>query len=212
MRPRTVKPEILDHLAAGDPAAVRSRRDLRLINSLMGNDRWIVKQARRFPAALARGITEIGAGEGMLARKLAAEFSDAQITALDLAPPPENLPRNLRWVSGDVFAADLVPEGGVLIANLFLHHFEGAALRRIGEICASFDVLVFSEPLRAGFPHLAGALLHPFVNHVTRHDMRVSIDAGFRCGELPAWLEIPHRKILEESTFRGAQRVVAYRD
>ena len=38
---RVVKPEILDELDGSDPRAIRSRRDLRFINLLMGNERWI---------------------------------------------------------------------------------------------------------------------------------------------------------------------------
>jgi hypothetical protein len=43
---RTVRPEILDSLAAEDPAARRSRQDLRLINALMGNFRWVERKLR----------------------------------------------------------------------------------------------------------------------------------------------------------------------
>ena len=39
---RQVLPELLDHLQADDPEAIRSRRDLRVINFLMGNERWIL--------------------------------------------------------------------------------------------------------------------------------------------------------------------------
>ena len=44
---REVEPEILDGLPAGHPDAIRSRRDLRLVNALMGNQRWILKQLHR---------------------------------------------------------------------------------------------------------------------------------------------------------------------
>ena len=46
MLARILEPETLDHLAPGDPAAQRSRRDLRRVNAFMG--------ARRI---LARAIT-----------------------------------------------------------------------------------------------------------------------------------------------------------
>jgi hypothetical protein len=41
---RVVKPEILDDLPMDDPSARASRADLRRINFLMGNERWILKQ------------------------------------------------------------------------------------------------------------------------------------------------------------------------
>ena len=50
MLKRTVIPELLDHLPADDPHAMRSRRDLRRINFLMGNERWIRRTLTRdFP-------------------------------------------------------------------------------------------------------------------------------------------------------------------
>ena len=41
MKPRVVIPELLDHLPADEPEALRSRRDLRRVNWLMGNERWL---------------------------------------------------------------------------------------------------------------------------------------------------------------------------
>ena len=58
---RVVIPELLDHLPAADTQAMRSRRDLRRINFLMGNERWVCRTLRKFPAAAARGIVETGA-------------------------------------------------------------------------------------------------------------------------------------------------------
>ena len=54
---RQIVPEILDSLSGDDPGALRSRRDLRLINFLMGNERWILKQNHY------GGMIELGAGE-----------------------------------------------------------------------------------------------------------------------------------------------------
>ena len=71
MPPRIVIPEILDHLPPADPDALRSRRDLRRINFLMGNERWICREMQRFPQAAQKGIVEIGAGEGQLVNTLA---------------------------------------------------------------------------------------------------------------------------------------------
>jgi hypothetical protein len=102
----------------------------------------------------------------------------------------------------------------MLVANLFLHHFEGEDLRRLGKICEGFDMLIFNEPDRSHIAAFLGRLLHPFVNHVTRHDMQVSIRAGFRSGEMTALLglDASHWKIRETSTWRGARRVIALRD
>jgi hypothetical protein len=180
-----VRPEILDRLPADHPDAARSRRDLRRINFLMGNERWILRQAARFPDAARRGVVELGAGDGRLVRTLARRFPDAPVRAYDLSPRPAGLAPHVEWTQGDLFECAPPDHGGILIANLFLHHFEGDGLKRLGDWCAAFDVLLFREPDRRASAHLLGRLLHPFVNHVTRHDMHVSIDAGFGPGELP---------------------------
>ncbi len=210
MSPRTIIPELLDHLPQDDPAAVRSRRDLRRINFLMGNERWVCREVLKFPEATRQGIVEIGAGDGGLCRKLATRFPVVEISAYDLAPPPSDLPSRITWHRGDLF--DQSPRsGGILIANLFLHHFEAEALLKLGRWMKKFQVLLINEPDRARLPHVLGGLMHPFINHVTRHDMHVSIDAGFSKGEIPRLLGLDEWKIRESSTWRGSRRVVAWR-
>jgi hypothetical protein len=208
---RIVKPELLDHLPAEDPDAIASRRDLRRVNFAMGNERWILRTVRRFPEAAAKGIVEIGAGGGDLAEKLVREFPTAAVAACDLAPRPGGLDPRVHWRQGDIFSDFPAPGAGILVANLFLHHFEGEELRRIGRLCEAFEVLVFSEPDRARLPHVLGGLAHPFINRVTRHDMHVSIRAGFRRGELPDLLGLKPGawSISESSTWRGGRRVLA---
>jgi hypothetical protein len=210
---RIVKPEILDHLPSDDPAALRSRRDLRRINWLMGNESWILKTVRQFPEAAAKGICELGAGDGALSEKLAQEFPPARVTAYDLAPRPEHLDARVHWSRGDIFETSGDLRGGILVANLFLHHFEGAPLEQLGKLCEGFEVIVFNEPSRDSVSHFFGHLLDPFVNHVTRHDMHVSIDAGFLPGDLPSLMGLTgeHWRIQEDCTWRGAVRMLGCR-
>ena len=212
MKTRIVEPEILDHLPHDDPAARRSRLDLRRINFLMGNERWILRTLKLFPDTAPSMICEIGAGDGDLATKIHRRFPNIRITACDLAPRPAGLDPAIDWRSGDIFQ-QAPPPGGVLVANLFLHHFEGDDLRRLGETCEGFDMLIFNEPDRSCLAAFLGTLLYPFINHVTRHDMQVSIRAGFRSGEMAALmgLDVSIWKIRETSTWRGARRVIAWR-
>jgi len=211
--PRCVEPEILDHLPTADPEAQAGRRDLRRVNFVMGNERWILRTVRRFPQAAAKGVVELGAGEGQLAGALVREFPGAGVTAIDLAPRPSDLDPAVIWRAGDIFGEFPAPRGGVLVANLFLHHFEGEELRRIGQFCENFEVLVFSEPDRTRLAQLLGTLACPFVNRVTRHDMMVSIRAGFFRGELAAMLGLDSRvwRLSETSTWRGGRRVLGLR-
>lgn len=210
---RVVIPELLDHLPADDPEAVRSRLDLRRINLMMGNERWICRTIGYFAAAAARGIVEIGAGEGGLCSKLARMFPQASVAAYDLAPQPVDLETRVRWQRGDIFEMPAPERGGVLVANLFLHHFEVDALAALGRWFGDFEVMIFNEPDRARLPHVLGGLMHPWINRVTRHDMHVSIRAGFAAGEIPRFLGLDSGswQIRETSTWRGARRVIASR-
>jgi hypothetical protein len=211
MKPRVVIPEILDHLPADDPEALRSRRDLRRVNFLMGNERWVCRALQRFPNNTMRGIVEIGAGEGALCGKLARLFPQAPVAAYDLAPRPPDLAPGVAWHRGDLFDAPPPEEAGVLVANLFLHHFEAEELAALGRWMRGFQVLAINEPDRSRLPHLLGWLAHPWINRVTRHDMHVSIDAGFAQGEIGRLLGLDGWQIEETSTWRGARRVLAWR-
>lgn len=212
---RRVEPEWLDHLPVDDPAALRSRADLRRINFLMGNERWYLRSLARFPDAMARGLHEWGAGDAGLLRRVAKRHSRVHLTAFDLAPRPrfdDETGGRIDWRQGDLFAAP-PDKGGVLVANLFLHHFDDEALSELGRRCAGYQVLLFNEPDRAWLPLALGGLMHPFVNHVTRHDMRVSILAGFHHGEIQRLLGLSadRWRFEETSTWRGARRVIAWR-
>lgn len=212
---RRVEPEILDELAADDPEAVRSRRDLVLINGLMGNHAWI-RHVLKGRAEVRDGVVEWGAGDGQLLNRLVRDLPGVALAGVDMVPRPGRLPREVAWRQGDVFEAgdDAGPAtGGVLLANLFLHHFTPDELGRLGERMARFRLLCFVEPFRWEGALVAGSMMTPFVNRVTRHDMRVSIEAGFVPGELPAWLGLDPSdwEISERSSWRGGLRVLASR-
>ncbi len=204
---RDVQPEILDSLPAADPAARRSRRDLRLINALMGNHRWLRRRAA------GERCVELGAGDGALARALAGR--GAEVEALDLAPPPADLPGRVRWRRGDLFESLPEARGETVIACLILHHFTAPLLARLGEAIEQGGArrVLAAEPHRSRLALVEGRLLFPLVNTVTRHDMIVSIRAGFRRGELAAALGLDRSRwrIVESTTALGALRFEACR-
>ncbi len=212
MLSRVVVPEILDHLAADDPEAIRSRRDLRRINFFMGNERWFCREIQRFTEQASRGITEIGAGDGALCCQLAEIFPKAPIVAYDLAPKPKTLGSRVLWNEGNLLEMP-APNGGILIANLLVHHFQGEELAALGKWIQGSEVILLNEPDRSHFPHLLGRLAHPFINRVTRHDMLVSIRAGFREEEMATLLGLDDGgwQLRETSSWRGARRMIAWR-
>jgi hypothetical protein len=56
-------------------------------------------------------------------------------------------------------------------------------------------------------------LMWPWINRVTRHDMHVSISAGFVSGEISALLglEPQHWQFEETSRWRGGRCVIGWR-
>src|SRR4030095_6860446 len=85
---RQVEPELLDELAADDPRAVRSRQDLRRINTWMGNARIMAKILRSTSqGTTSRKLVELGAGDGtfllQVAQLLDAEWHGTQAVLID---------------------------------------------------------------------------------------------------------------------------------
>lgn len=198
---RQVVPEILDSLSGDDPGALRSRRDLRLINVLMGNERWILKQN------YCGGVIELGAGEGQLTRKIAAR---GQVVGLDLQERPDGL--DVPWLAGDLFQILPEVEGETIVANLVLHHFRDDQLAQLGKLIRDRRSLIAVEPWRSKISLAEGYALWPLINHITKHDMMVSIRAGFRNGELRKILDLGDEwEWKEEVSLLGGVRVLAWR-
>jgi hypothetical protein len=202
--PRRVTPEILDELPASDPRARRSRGDLRRINRIMAAVTWLKRGlTAAAPAQPPRAVVELGAGDGTLALRLARSLGNAwlgtHLTLLDLEPIVAQKTADAIRASGwtlEVVAADALDwlsrtrrDGvGVVFANLFVHHFEGERLARLlTGIAAHADAFVCCEPRRSRFALRSSRLLGLIgCNDVTRHDAVVSVQAGFRGGEIGA--------------------------
>jgi hypothetical protein len=219
---RVICREILDQLPADDPSALRGRRDLLAINTLMGNVRWVRRALRR---AIKRNATkpdatswhgmrliEIGAGDGRLCRKILGWFPGARVTGLDLAPRTGELPGAISWKQGDLFEELPTCAGDALVGVFILHHFPDKALSGIGRMLQDYRVVCFCEPWRARFPHFLGAVLRPFCGRVTRHDLPASIDAGFVAGELPRLLGLERWHVEESVDWRGSLRLLAWKE
>ena len=223
MLQRVLEPEALDHLPPDDPAARRSRRDLRRVNAVMGARAILLRALARVvtggavgntapPGGGARNaapplrIVELGCGDGLLmldiARSAPAAFDKAHLTLLDRQALVDDATRAAYAGAGwrveteaiDVLDWAAAPEHArrydLVVANLFLHHFEGAALARVLAGCARrAAALVACEPRRSRFA-LGASHLVAFVgaNAVTRQDAVLSVRAGFVGDELGrAW-------------------------
>ena len=186
-----------------------------MINFFMGNHRWLRRKAKECVRAEEGGakVIELGSGDGLLARKLVED--GARVTALDLAPEPSDLPPGIQWRSGDFFESIPQASGNCVIACLVLHHFEADQLGNLGKLIENSSVrsVLAAEPCRSSIARFQSYFLYPLVNSVTRHDMRVSIEAGFKRGELAEALQFDSAtwSIEESTTLLGGIRFHARR-
>lgn len=206
---RIVEPEWLDRLPAGDASAERSRSDLRRLNLIMRHASVIERELRRNP--VTKRICDIGCGDGTLMLCVARQlrWRDVHLTLLDRQPVVtagtlrqfEAIGWHVKIAEHDVAAAmQAEARFDVIIANLFLHHFEGNALKRLlcnlSERCRVF---VAVEPRRAQLGLLAAACTGAVAcGPVTRHDAIVSVRAGFRDREISALWPVDNRWTLTE--------------
>jgi hypothetical protein len=201
---RIVESEWLDHLAPLDPRARRSRRDLQRLNALMRNAPIVARALSRVHHERMPGtVVELGAGDGawmaQLAGTLRRRGGSVRAVLLDRqeSVEPAALSRlaALGWraeaITADAF--DWLAHGGerdldVVVVNLFLHHFERAALAALLALVARrARTFVACEPRRSALP-LAMSRMVGLIgcNDVTRHDAVASVRAGFRGRELSA--------------------------
>jgi len=199
---RIVQPELLDELPPDDPRAVHSRRDLRRINAWMRNHAIMANALQSaVNRYLPRQITDLGAGNGDLllrvAREISPRWKDTRVILLDrqkgLAEPALNSFTLLGWhaetVQADVF--DWLSDAAaldVVVANLFLHHFNDAQLVELFRAIASrARLFVAIEPHRSPWTSFWCRWLWAIgCNAVTRHDAAISVCAGFSGRELSA--------------------------
>ena len=206
MLPRILEPETLDHLAPDDPAAQRSRRDLRRVNAFMGARRILARALTRAVAeerSRALRILELGCGDGRLMLEVAKHRGDrwpgARLDLLDRQPLVDEATLAAFAAAGwqaRPLVADVMDWAGVdggerwdvIVANLFLHHFDGDPLRRLLGACARrADALAACEPRRSRFALAASHLIFFLgANAVTRNDGVLSVRAGFIGAELGA--------------------------
>ena len=204
---RVIQPELLDHLPASTPWAIRSRADLRRLNRIMRHARILTNafyEHLDIDATRERSlrICELGAGDGCLLLELARSWSALGVTAeaelIDIhylvAEETRRAFVELDWhatpIAKDVMTWLDQSTGtvDVMITNLFLHHFHEPQLRALlARAAARANLFIACEPRRSAFVLTASHLLGLIgCNTVTRHDAAVSVRAGFTGRELSA--------------------------
>ncbi len=193
---RRLESELLDHLPAGDPAAIASRRDLDRINLIMRAPAIMAAALSRFPPP--KLLIDLGGGDGRFLLRVARQLPEWRgVTALIadrqaiLDARTQAAFLSLGWRcelrEADVFETLAQTDAGTLVmANLFLHHLDDAALERLfALVAACASGLVACEPRRGSSSLLASHMVVALgANHVTRHDAVASVRAGFAGREL----------------------------
>ena len=189
---RIVQPEILDTLPPDDPRALRSRRDLRYVNSWMGNAGIMARVLKENFPGTPKKITELGAGDGnfllAVGGNISPRWPDVKATLLDLqksvTPPTLAAFTKFGWhaeaVVADVFGWPQI-ETEIVVANLFIHHFEDAKLKELFcAIASRAKLFIAVEPHRFHFPFPCAQMLRLIgCSKITLHDAEASIAAGF---------------------------------
>jgi hypothetical protein len=225
---RCIEPEWLDELPASDKRAHAARRDLRRVNWLMGNAAILARALLAAATSAPRSMVDLGAGDGALslalARRLAPHWPGVRLTLVDRAaavsPATVDRIQEAGWradaIAADVFEWSRVGATpcDVVIANLFLHHFEADGLRQLFAALAKRVSLFGACEPRRDRVALTGSRLLLFIgcNAVTRHDAPASVRAGFAGRELSAlWPEAGGWSLTERQAGWASHLFVAQR-
>jgi hypothetical protein len=199
---RLVEPEWLDHLSVDDPDAVGSRRDLKRLNVWMGHVSILTKTLQEIGDGWTpRKIVELGAGDGdfllSVAKRFLGNWNNIHAVLIDRHNVVSSSTRqqfsDLGWraepIQADVFdwlEKSAGTSGELMIANLFLHHFERASLARLlGLVGARAGRFIAVEPRRSWWSFLFSRMVRLIgCNAVTGHDAPISVKAGFKEQEL----------------------------
>jgi hypothetical protein len=193
---RIVKPEILDALSPDDPRAIRSRRDLHRVNLFMCNHRSVAGALVENISGAPSQIAEIGAGDGRFLLRVAERTGWQNVNTILLdqrkAVSANTLAAfsKINWqvesVITDIFDWNGTAE--IIVANLFLHHFEDDRLAQLlQKIACQTKLFIALDPHRFHFPYpCALTTLLIGCSWVTIHDAEASIRAGFVRQEMSA--------------------------
>ncbi len=213
---RIVLPELLDALPARDESALRSRRDIRRLNGLMGHPRLAARALEKsLRGRASQRIVELGAGDGYFLlstaermRGLGLDVEATLVDRLDVLDPQMHERFNAVGWRIQAKTAEAIEwlrrtapdSAGIVISNLFFHQFGDDELAEMLRLAAqSTHTVVALEPRRGWLPDFLGRFLWVAgCGSVTRYDGRVSIRAGFDGRELSAlWPDAKNWELTE---------------
>jgi SAM-dependent methyltransferase len=194
---RVLTAEWLDRLPADDPRAIRSRRDLRVINGWMRQGAIMAAALRPLPPP--QRLIDLGSGDGTFLLRVAQRLGWRDVTAHlvdqhDIVSAATRAAfEALDWRI-DIIVADArdvlrrTANADLITANLFLHHLAADDLRDLfGEAAGAGASVVACEPRRNRLAALASRAVWALgCNAVSRHDAAASVRAGFTGRELSA--------------------------
>jgi 2-polyprenyl-3-methyl-5-hydroxy-6-metoxy-1,4-benzoquinol methylase len=199
---RIVEHELLDELPPASVEAVGSRVDLRRLNSILGHadilSRLLCQQfSQNVSGTKTFRLADLGGGDGTfllrLAKRCPSRGPRIEATLVDqqniVSPETRRAFTALNWqvesATANVFEwlEQTGPDMDVIIANLFLHHFDDDSLSALLRLVAvRTKLFIACEPRRSPIA-LAASKVVRFLgcNPITRHDAVLSVRAGF-CG------------------------------
>ncbi len=160
-------------------------RDLKLINSLLGNTRALIERLRRQPV---RSVLDIGCGGGALLEEIRKQLG-VSVTGVELRVP-ETKPDGIPIIAANA-ARDPLPEADVAVSSLVLHHLSETevvdVIRNVSRSCRRFVCL---DLVRHPVPMiLFTAFICPLIHKPTALDGRQSIRRAYTPAELRALAE-----------------------
>jgi SAM-dependent methyltransferase len=191
---RATDPEDLD-LGVSHEDALASLGDIRFVNRWLGGRGALVDAVRpHLEASPHPSLLDVGCGSGDVAAFLARATSrpvrtvGADLKLLHVQQAPRDV---VRPVVADVHALPFRERTfDVVLASLFLHHFDGdapaAVLAKLYSLCRR--ALVVTDLHRARVPYAFGRVTFPwlFRSRVSVNDGLLSIRRAFRPDELRA--------------------------
>ena len=223
LRRRATDPEELD-LGVSDEEALDSLRDLRFVNRWLGG-RGRLREAvsPHLEAAETPRLLDVGCGSGDVAaflvrsatRPVRAVGADLKLLHVRQVPP------EVRPLVADVHKLPFLERSfDVVLASLFLHHFDGAqpaaVLAKLYTLCRR--ALVVTDLRRAQVPYVFGRLTFSslFRSRVSVADGLLSIRRAFTEDELRATFHeagLPHalvRRVFPYRLLAVAERTSPY--